>query len=93
LPNKCNLLEYKKQLQFLFNLKWMFANQGLNQDDPVQFGYTSQFENLFTHVVIVSDLLRLPCLSLMSFITVKLKSELCFSLNGEQTFVVKTTDA
>jgi len=32
-------LESKKQLQFMFNLKWMFANQGLNQDDPAQFSY------------------------------------------------------
>ena len=39
LHNKCNLLESKKQLQFMFNLKWMFANQGLNQDDPAQFSY------------------------------------------------------
>jgi len=23
----------------MFNLKWMFANQGLNRDDPAQFGY------------------------------------------------------
>jgi len=30
----------------MFNLKWMFANQGLNQDDP------AQFENMFTHVII-----------------------------------------
>jgi len=46
LHNKCNLLESKKQFQFMFNLKWMFANQGLNQDDP------AQFENMFTHVII-----------------------------------------
>jgi hypothetical protein len=53
LPNKCILLELKKQLQFMFNLKWMFANQGLNQDDPAQFGYRAQFESLFTHVIIL----------------------------------------
>jgi len=37
----------------MFNLKWMFANQGLNQDDPAKFGYRAQFENLFTHVIIL----------------------------------------
>jgi hypothetical protein len=80
LPNKCIFLESKKQHQFMFNLKWMFANQGLNQDDPAQFDYRAQFENLFT-CDNFSDLLHLRCLSITSFITVKLQSEFCLNLN------------
>jgi hypothetical protein len=70
----------------------MFANQGLNQDDPSQFGYRAQYENLLTRDNF-ADLLHLPCLSLTSFITVKLKSEFCLNFNGQQTLMANTKDA
>jgi hypothetical protein len=75
----------------MFNLKWIFAEQGMNQDDPAQFGYRAQSDNLFTHVIIllICSVLFIP----YGFHNSKTEIRILLNLNGQQTCKANATDA